>query len=118
MFEIEHYLTETGRSPFAQWYDGLRERKAKQAIDRRLNRMVLGNFGDCKPCRDGVWEMRIDFGPGLRVYYARHGQALVLLLAGGDKRTQQADISRACDYWQQFRQLQSRNENDNEDTSA
>jgi len=116
MFEIDHYLTETGRNPFAQWYDGLRERKVKQAIDRRLNRMALGNFGDCKPCRDGVWEMRIDFGPGFRVYYARHGQAVVLLLAGGDKRTQQADISTACEYWQQFQQLQSRKENDSEDT--
>jgi len=116
MFEIEHYLTETGRNPFAQWYTGLRDHKIKRAIDRRLYRMALGNFGDCKHCRNGVWEIRIDFGPGYRVYYAQHGKTVVLLLAGGEKRTQQADISRACEYWKTFLQLQSKEENDNEDT--
>jgi len=64
MFEIEHYLIETGHNPFANWYIGLKDRKVKQAIDRRLNRMAFGNFGDCKPCQDGVWELRIDVGPG------------------------------------------------------
>jgi len=118
MFEIEHYLTETGHNPFAQWYDELRERKVKQAIDRRLLRVALGNFGDCKPCRGGVWEMRIDFGPGYRVYYARHGQSVVLLLSGGGKRTQQTDISKACEYWQRFLQLQSRKGDENEDTAT
>jgi len=61
--------------------------------------MELENFGDHKPCRDGVWELRIDVGPGYRVYYAISGSKIVLLLCGGDKRTQSADISRACEFW-------------------
>jgi putative addiction module killer protein len=71
----------------------------KIAVDRRINRMELGNFGDHKFCRDGVWELRIDFGQGYRVYYAIAGTLLVLLLSGSDKRTQDADIDRACAYW-------------------
>ena len=62
----------------------------------------MGNFGNHKSCRDGVWELRIDVGPGYRVYYAVAGSQVVLLLCGGDKRTQSADISRACEYWQDW----------------
>jgi len=107
MFEIEHYLTETDRNPFAEWYEGLKDVKAKRAIDRRLIRMALGNFGDYKHCGDGVWELRIDLGPGYRIYWARNGEKVLLLLAGDDKRTQQADIAKARMYWQQFQQNQS-----------
>lgn len=80
----------------------MRDTKARVAIDRRINRIELGNFGDHKFCRDGVWELRIDFGPGYRVYYAIAGSQIVLLLLGGDKRTQAADINRACEYWQDW----------------
>jgi len=76
--------------------------KVKIAIDRRFFRMELGNFGDHKPCRDGVWELRIDIGPGYRVYYARVGLTVVLLLCGGVKRSQKADISKACEYWKDW----------------
>ena len=69
-----------------------------------------GNFGDCKPLRDGVWEMRIDVGPGYRVYYAKTGLTVVLLLCGGDKRKQQSDIEKACEYWKEW---QLRNEQEN-----
>lgn len=62
----------------------------------------MGNFGNHKSCRDGVWELRIDVGPGYRVYYAVAGSQVVLLLCGGDKRTQSADITRACEYWQDW----------------
>ncbi len=65
----------------------------------RVSRMAAGNFGDCKPIAEGVWELRIDWGPGYRVYYAQAGTRLVLLLAGGDKRGQQADISTAIARW-------------------
>jgi putative addiction module killer protein len=61
--------------------------------------MELGYFGDHKFCRGGVWELRIDVGPGYRVYYAMAGAQVVLLLSGGDKQTQDADIDRACEYW-------------------
>ena len=69
------------------------------AIDRRIVRMELGNFGDHKFCRDGVWELRVDTGAGYRLYYAIRGAEVILLLCGGDKRTQDVDIDRACAYW-------------------
>jgi putative addiction module killer protein len=80
----------------------LRDAKAAVAIDRRINRIELGNFGDHKFCRDGVWELRIDVGKGYRVYYAIAGIEVVLLLCAGNKKTQDADIDRACDYWQDW----------------
>jgi putative addiction module killer protein len=76
--------------------------KARISIDRRINRIELGNFGDYKFCRDGVWELRIDVGQGYRVYYAIAENQIVLLLCGGDKGTQNADISRACACWQDW----------------
>jgi len=102
MFEIRNYLTEAGRDVFTQWYLALKDHKLRRAIDRRLSRMALGNFGDCKPCGNGVWELRIDLGPGWRLYYALTGQTVVLLLCGGNKDTQQTDIARADAYWQDW----------------
>jgi putative addiction module killer protein len=99
VYEIRHYLTRSGKDLFIEWRRQLRDTKAKIAIDRRINRMELGNFGDHRFCRDGVWELRIDMGPGYRVYYAMAGSQMVLLLCGGDKRTQDAEINRACEYW-------------------
>ena len=78
--------------------DGLRDARARVAILRRVDRAALGNFGNHKACRDGVSEMRIDCGPGYRVYYFQHGEMFVVLLCGGDKRGQDADISRAIGY--------------------
>ncbi|MGA3210999.1 MAG: type II toxin-antitoxin system RelE/ParE family toxin [Terriglobales bacterium] len=66
--------------------------------------MATGNFGDCRPLKHGVWEMRIDWGPGYRVYYAMAGKACVLLLCGGDKRRQSEDIGRAIDYWKDYQE--------------
>ena len=99
MYEIRHYLTRNEKDLFMEWRRQLRDTKAKIAIDRRVNRMELGNFGDHKPCRGGVWELRIDIGQGYRVYYAIAGTQVILLLSGGGKRTQDADIDRACAYW-------------------
>jgi len=114
MFELRNYLTKTGRDVFTQWHIGLKDHKARRAIDRRLMSVELGNFGDCKPCQDGVWELRVDVGPGYRVYYARDGQTVILLLCGGDKRTQQADIAKACAYWQDWKNRKPIEENDDE----
>jgi putative addiction module killer protein len=86
VYEILHYLTLNEKDVFMEWRKDIRDGKAKLAIDRRINRIELGNFGD-------------DVGPGYRVYYAVAGAQVVLLLCGGDKRTQNADIDRACDYW-------------------
>ena len=81
------------------WRRQLRDTKTKIAIDRRINRMELGNFGDHRFCRDGVWELRLDHGPGYRIYYAVAGTRIVLLLCAGDKRSQSADIDKACAFW-------------------
>ncbi len=69
-----------------------------------MNRLAAGNYGDCKPLRGGVWELRIDWGPGYRVYYAVVDRAWVLLLCGGDKRKQSRDISRALEYLQDYKE--------------
>ncbi len=95
MFEIRHYLTPEGKDLIQEWLRGLRDTKARIAIDRRINRMELENLGDHKFARDGVWELRIDVGPGYRVYYALAGTQIEVLLLGGDKRTQSADIDRS-----------------------
>jgi putative addiction module killer protein len=99
VYEIRHYLTPSEKDVFMEWRCQLSDTGAKIDFDRRINRLELGNFGDHKICRDGVWELRIDVGPGYRVYYAVAGTQVVLLLCAGDKRTQSADIERACAYW-------------------
>ena len=102
-YRIEHYLSVGElKDLYIDWLKRLRDSQAKVAVVRRVNRIELGNFGDHKFCRDGVWELRIDVGPGYRVYYGKAGQRLVLLLCGGDKRTQDADIARAVGYWQDW----------------
>jgi putative addiction module killer protein len=102
MYEIRHYLTHDAKDIYRDWLSQQRDTTAKIAVVRRVLRMEQGNFGDHKFCRDGVWEIRIDVGAGYRVYYAMAGKQLVLLLCGGDKRMQEADINRACDYWQDW----------------
>ncbi|WP_454743470.1 type II toxin-antitoxin system RelE/ParE family toxin [Cupriavidus necator] len=87
---------------FDGWLRGLKDNTPKIAVVRRLNRAEQGHFGDHKFCRDGVWELRVDVGAGYRVYYGIAGRQIVLLLCGGDKRTQSADIDRACAYWQDW----------------
>src|SRR5262245_15572373 len=100
MYEIQHYLTpEDERDLYVDWLKKLKDTTAKISIVRRITRIEQGNFGDHQYCRDGVWELRIDVGAGYRVYYAMTGKQVVLLLCGGDKRTQDADIRRACEYW-------------------
>lgn len=102
MFEVRHYLTADGRDLFIEWLRRVRDGTAKVQIARRINRIELGNFGDCRFCRDGVWELRIDVGPGYRVYYARAAARVVLLLAGGDKGSQDRDIASAVEYWKDW----------------
>ena len=80
---------------FVRWLTGLRDRRARARIQARIDRLALGNPGDVKPVGGGLSEMRIDYGPGYRVYFVERGTAVVVLLAGGDKRTQERDIAAA-----------------------
>jgi putative addiction module killer protein len=90
---IEIRQTET----YAKWFASLRDRKARARIDVRIRRLSLGNPGDVKPIGSGVSELRIDYGPGYPVYFLQRGPMLIILLAGGDKRTQERDIKKALE---------------------
>lgn len=104
MFNVRHYLTADQKDVYLEWLKKVRDPLAKGQIIRRVNRLAEGNFGDHKFCRDGVWELRIDQGAGYQVYYACAQGLLVLLLCGGDKGTQSADIERAVGYWKDWQQ--------------
>jgi putative addiction module killer protein len=80
---------------FARWLDGLRDVGARARVQVRIERLASGNAGDVEPVGEGVSELRIDYGPGYRVYFKKHGREVVILLSGGDKRTQSADIKTA-----------------------
>ena len=86
------------------WLEALKDLRAKAQIQARMVRVAAGNFGDCKPLRDGVQELRIDYGPGYRVYLSRQGPILVLLLCGGDKADQSRDIERAIEYLKDWKE--------------
>jgi putative addiction module killer protein len=102
MYEIFDYQTEDGHDPYKEWLADLADRQARARVSVRVQRMAAGNFGDHKPLTDGVWELKIDHGPGYRVYYAQTGRRVVMLLVGGDKRRQQTDIETAVRYWQDW----------------
>lgn len=111
-FEVREY-TEAGSSPFADWFDGLDAVTAAR-VDRYLRRLEAGNFGAAKVVREGVFELRLDFGPGCRVYYGRDGQRIVILLGGGGKRRQDADIAAAVERWRRYKQAKEKDATDTE----
>ena len=100
---VLEYVTAEGRVPFREWLRALRDRRARARIRVRLNRVRLGNFGDCSSVGSGVSEIRIPYGPGYRVYFGREGTTIVVLLCGGDKRSQSRDIKLAHGFWQDYR---------------
>jgi putative addiction module killer protein len=106
MMTLLRYRREDGCEPFTEWLNGLRDLKAQTRVRVRLNHLALGNFGDCEPVGEGVLELRVHVGPGYRVYCSRHGKAVVLLLTGGDKSSQQADIRRAKELWADWKRRQ------------
>jgi len=105
-FEVDYYKTPEGKAPFKDWLEALRDVNGRAKIRVRLDRARLGNLGDHKPVDEGVWELRIDYGPGYRVYFAKEGNRLILLLIGGDKGTQKRDIALAASYLQDHRRRQ------------
>jgi len=100
---IRNYVQANGRSPFEYWFLKLRDNTAKAKILNRIDRLRLGNFGDCRSLGEGVFEMRIHYGPGYRVYFGLVGAEVVLLLGGGNKSTQQRDIKMCVKYFKEFR---------------
>lgn len=107
MIEVRRYVTASGKDLVGQWLAGLNDNQARAKISARIARLSVGNFGDCKSLRAGVSELRVDHGPGYRVYFARTGMSVVLLLCGGDKRRQAADIARAVELLKDYRERTS-----------
>ncbi len=100
--ELLTYETEDGKCPFDEWLTGLKDVSGRAIIRKRLNRVRLGNLGNTRSLGDGVWELKIDFGPGYRVYYGEDGPRIVVLLVGGDKGSQSKDIESAKEYWEDY----------------
>ena len=103
IIEVREYQTIDERSPFGEWLTKLRDRQARTRIVARLDRLQAGLRGDWKAVGHGVFELRVDRGPGYRVYCGQDGETLVLLLCGGDKRTQRQDIEAAHECWQDYK---------------
>jgi len=104
VIEVRHYVSRAGKDVFDEWLTQLADARAQAKIATRINRLAAGNFGDCKSLRKGLYELRIDWGPGYRVYYAMIGREFVLLLCGGDKRKQAADIERALEHLKDYKE--------------
>lgn len=102
-YQIEHYQRSDGHVPYEDWFTSLKDIGAKAVIRSRLNRVRVGNFGNCEPVGEGVHELKIDFGPGYRVYFGKIGLSVVLLLSGGSKKTQSRDISAAITYFAEYK---------------
>jgi putative addiction module killer protein len=103
-WQLREYITRAGRNPFGEWLQSITDKTTRARIRTRISRLRLGNFGDCRSVGEGVHELRLDFGPGYRVYYSRVGARLVLLLGGGDKSSQNRDIREAKRHWQEYRE--------------
>lgn len=102
--ELRIYTDAQGRKPLTEWLDDLKDIRARVQIKARLTRVEAGNLGDGKPLRDGVMELKIDYGPGYRVYLSRQGPVMVLLLCGSDKTDQDRTIRQAVDYLNDWKQ--------------
>lgn len=107
MIELLRYQRDDGRVPFSEWLEAMRDKVAQARIRVRLRQLQAGNFGDSEPVGEGVIELRVHVGAGYRVYCGKHGKTIVLLLCGGDKGTQTADIKRAKALWSEWKQRQS-----------
>ena len=101
--EIRIYKDQQGDLPFADWLGNLRDKRAREKIHIRIDRLRLGNSGDSKSPGNGLFELRIHYGPGYRVYFGRRGESIIVLLCDGNKQTQQQDVNLARKYWLDYR---------------
>ena len=99
---IVYLELDDGKSPFREWFENLKDKKAQITVDARLARVRDGNFGDHKSVGDGVFELRISLGKGLRIYYGLDGDTLVIVLCAGDKGSQRRDIGKAKELWSKY----------------
>lgn len=102
--ELTFYTTSSGNIPFSEWYSTIQDQKIRHRIQRRIDRLEDGNVGDCRSVGAGVYELRLHFGPGYRIYFAEVDITTILLLCAGNKSSQAKDIRRAKDYWTQYKE--------------
>ncbi|MEI7475351.1 MAG: type II toxin-antitoxin system RelE/ParE family toxin [bacterium] len=100
---IKYYETPEGKQPFVVWLNSIKDLSFKRRILLRLNRLTDGNFGDCKSLGNGLYEFRLDFGSGYRIYYTEEDKVIIILFSGGDKSTQVRDIAKAKSYLKEYR---------------
>lgn len=100
--EIRRYTKSNGKAPFDDWLKNLRDNKTRLRIQQRLRRISLGNLGDYKSIKEGVCELRLDFGSGYRIYFSQIDQMVILLLCAGDKDSQNRDIEKAVEYLKDY----------------
>ena len=105
--QLRIYKLSESRIPYLEWLRSLRDQRARQKIQVRILRIRLGNFGETRSVGSGVQELKIDYGPGYRVYFGQDGDYLVILLCGGDKSTQDEDIKEAKQYWTSYKREKS-----------
>jgi putative addiction module killer protein len=105
--EVVAFRAKDGGVPFENWLDALNDKRAVARVLARLARVRQGGLGDCKSVGDGVSELRVDYGPGYRIYFGQKGQTMVVLLSGGDKRSQDRDIRLAKQYWHEFKESET-----------
>lgn len=108
VFQLKMLTEEGGDCPYEEWFRDLHDRKAQARIQARIKRLERGLFGTCEPVGEGVMELKVDYGPGYRVYYARWGKTIIVLVGGGDKSTQDADIKEAKRQWSKHKNVPER----------
>jgi putative addiction module killer protein len=111
MVEVREYVDTEGRSPYGDWFDRLNAPAAAK-VATALTRLATGNFSNVKGVGSGLFEYRIDFGPGYRVYFGKDGEKLVILVGGGTKKRQQHDISAALAHWQDYKRRKQKESDD------
>jgi len=104
---IDYYRTSSGKEPVREWLSALKDKITQAILYKRIRQAGLGQFGKTRNVGDGVWELKIDYGPGYRVYYGIHNDELILLLMAGSKRTQSADIKKARAYWIEWKERET-----------
>lgn len=104
---VKLYGESGSKVPYLKWIDSIKDKEIRIRIQQRIRRLELGNFGNCKALKDGIYELKLDFGPGYRIYYGLEGKTIVILLCGGNKSTQKDDIEKAKKFWKNYKEIQN-----------